>query len=468
MRSVSYNMGVALLARAIVSGIGFFIVGILTRTLGPDGFGDYSAVFAYLYMFGVAADMGLYTVVVREISREGADEQGIASRIFTLRFLLAVGIVATGVAIAFMLPYARSVQIGIAVAALSTVFSSLVQVLMGIFQKQLKLYLVSIADVIMRAVQITIIVFLVATGHSSLQLLIATSTIAETVHFGFVWWFARRLTPIKFSIDTAYWKQTIQTALPIAASLVFVLLYFKFDTVQLSLMKPSYDVGVYSVAYKVLELIIFIPAMYLGLIMPMLSRYAMAHREKFRMTYQKAFDVISILAAPALVYCFVLSGGIIRLISGTEFPESVAALRILSGAIFLIFYGNLGGNALVALNLQRLGMWIYCGGAVFNVVVNFILIPRYSYFATSWTTVITELCITAAMFLVIYKKTAIAPRIAVLWKTLFAAAVMGIIIWLLSAHFFVATAAALAYFIILYLIGGITRSDIRALMRYEN
>ncbi|OGN29793.1 MAG: hypothetical protein A3A33_00670 [Candidatus Yanofskybacteria bacterium RIFCSPLOWO2_01_FULL_49_25] len=457
-------MGVALLSRAIVSGVGLIIVGILTRTLGPEGFGHYSAIFAYLYLFGIVADMGLYTIMVREISRPDADEDSIASRIFSLRLALSFAVVVAGIVIAFFLPYEPVIKMGIAVAALSTIFQSLIQVLMGVFQKHLRLYLVSIADIVMRLVQLGLIMFLLKTTHISVVWFAATSVGAEAVHFVLVWYFTRRLSRIALRFDMQYWKDTMRTAFPVAASLVFVLIYFKLDTVILSLMKPAYDVGVYSVAYKLLELIIFLPAMYLGLIMPLLSRHAF-DREKFAGIFQKTFDILSIFAAPALGYCYVFAGPIIHLIGGADFQQSVGVLQILSLAIFLIFFGNLGGNALVALNLQNKGMWIYGFGAVFNLVANLVLIPHFTYYAAAWTTVLTEFGVTIAMLWVIHRERRIFARFEVLAKSLIATALMVALVMPFSHNLIIGSAVALAYFPILFVLGGFSRADIREIIK---
>ena len=62
---------------------------------------------------------------------------------------------------------------------------------------------------------------------------------------------------------------------------ILVMIYFKLDTVMLSFMKDQIDVGIYGLAYKILENLIFFPAMFVGLIMPLLSKHAFSNRSKF-------------------------------------------------------------------------------------------------------------------------------------------------------------------------------------------
>ncbi|MBI4120066.1 MAG: oligosaccharide flippase family protein, partial [Parcubacteria group bacterium] len=142
MNTIRHNFGIAVLSRLIVGGISLVIVGLLTRALGPAGYGQYSLILAYLFVVSALADLGLYTLLVREISKTGADEKFIASNIFTFRLVSVIGFLGLGVLISLFLPYSGEIRLGILIAGIFAVFSSLAQALTGIFQKYLKLYYV--------------------------------------------------------------------------------------------------------------------------------------------------------------------------------------------------------------------------------------------------------------------------------------------------------------------------------------
>jgi len=251
--------------------------------------------------------------------------------------------------------------------------------------------------------------------------------------------------------------------LPVAASIIFTLVYFRLDTVMLSLMKPASDVGIYGVAVKVLEVVIFFPAMYVGLVMPLLSRFAKRDRESFSKVFRKTFDYLSILMVPILVYVFVLSESIVKIIGGSDFIPSSIPLKFLAVAIGFIFFGALGGQSIVALNLQRYGMWVYLSGAVLNFSTNLIVIPAFSYSGAAATTLLTEILVTALLFYVINKKARYIPLFRVIKRSLVAGLVMALVIYPfrnlnIILPFFL---GILAYWPFLYLLKGYTRRDIR-------
>ena len=463
-QKISYNLGIAAFSRLIIGAIGLVVVGLLTRSLGPAGYGYYNLIFAYLYIFTSVADLGLYTVLVREVSKvDAGKEKLIAGRIFTLRLVFAVSILVLADLLVLFFPYPPLVKWGIVIASLFSLFSSLTQVLMGVFQKYLRLYLVSVADIIARACQLVLLAVIIYLKAGLLSFVWAV-VLSEAVHFLITLVFSRSLVKIKLSADLVYWKQILKTAFPIAVSLIFVLIYFKLDTVLLSLMKPAYDVGVYSVAYKILEVAIFLPAVYIGLVMPLLSRHAFGNRAEFVKTFRSAFNTISIFALPLAAYLAVLSDKIVRLVGGGGFIASGPVLKILSVAILMIFFGNLGGNAIVALNLQKKGMWIYLAGAVFNVAANLILIPRYSYFAAAWITVATEILITFWMFRLIKKEAGAATDKTVIFKAAIATVIMLVIMRPFLGNFVWASLAAVSYFPVLFLLKGFTKEDLREII----
>lgn len=384
----------------MVNALGFVVIALLTRMLGTDGFGQYSTVFAYLFFVSVAADVGLGTLLTREISRPDADEARVVGSLVALRLLLVTLAALVGCGIAVLLPYPHVIHVGIFITSLTIIAQSVSQVLMGVFQKHLRISIAATGDIITRAVQLIGLFLLWDKGIAYLLPVLWVNVIAEIIHAAIMYYSARRIVPFRLHVDWSYWREMLRHAFPIAASLIFTLIYFKIDTIMLSLMRTSQEVGVYAVAYKILEVIIFFPAMYVGLIMPLLSRHA-DDEKAFGVVFRRAFLVLGGGAIATIAVLLIFAGPMIQTVGGSDFAHADTVLRILSLGIGLIFLGNLGGNAIIALNLQRSAMWVYGAGAAFNVAANFYAIPHYGYYGAAWTTVATEAIVTIGMFALI-------------------------------------------------------------------
>lgn len=409
------NFFIASVSRFITAAVGLAIIGFLTRHLGQTGYGAYETILSYLFIFTVLADFGLHIIHVREISRYPEKEEFISGNIFTLRLLSLILVMALAIIIGFFLPYQEEIKAGILVAAIFVLFSSLSQILAGIFQKYQVFYLVSFSDILTRLIQLGLVFYAIKEGFGLLAFVWILSLTAG-IQFAIIFFLSRRFVRFPLILDFSYAKGILKVSLPVAASILFTAIYIRTDALMLSLMKPPADVGIYRLAAKILETIIFFPALLIELIMPSFSQSALNSRDLFRQIFIKTFNILFLMAIPVVIALFFFAEPIILILGGKDFISSVLPLKILALVIGMVFLNNLGGKALIALEFQKAGMWIYFSGAVLNIFSNLLVIPRYSYVGASFTTLTTEILVTIMMFLVLYKKAGFSPDIKRIFK----------------------------------------------------
>lgn len=404
MKEIYKNFFAASVSRFITAIIGLAIIGFLTRHLGQEGFGAYETVLSYLFIFTILADFGLHLIHVREISRHPEKESFISGNIFTLRLISLALVIILALAVAPFLPYSKEIKNGILIASIFVFFSSLSQILSGIFQKYNAFYFVSFFDVFSRLIQLGLVFYAVKIS-SGLPAFIWILSFTAAIQFWAVFLVSRRFVKFSLTFDPVFIRKIIKASFPIALSILFTAIYIRTDALMLSLMKPASDVGIYRLAAKVLETAVFFPALLVELTMPTLSRFAAASPDLFKKSFKKTFNLLFALAVPVVAGIFFLAKPIILVLGGEGFLDSVLPLRILALVIGLVFLNNLSGKSLIALDLQKSGMKIYIFGAVLNVFLNLLVIPKYSYLGASYTTLITEILVTAMMFNVLYRKT---------------------------------------------------------------
>ena len=466
-QKIAYNAFFSAGARVVEVALAFLIIRLIIGYLGESGFGDYIIVVSFIYIFSVLADLGLYSIVVREISREGADEKKIISNAFTLRLTAGFFILGVAYFVSLLFPYSNNVQYGIAVAALGFWMLSNIQVLMGLFQKHLAMDRVAVAEIAGRIVQLFFVWYFITYDFGFLYI-ISAIFFGAVINFILVLRFASKYTKIKLQFDFQFWKKLLVQSYPLAISAILVLIYFKLDTIFLSVMKDSEAVGVYGLSYKILENLIFFPAMIVGLTMPIMSKYIFTEREKFKSVVQRTLNFLIIAFLPIAFGAIMTSDKIIGLFTEKGFSDSPMVLNILIIALGFIFLGALFSNVIIAANQQKRLAQIYFVGMVFNVITNFIFIPKYSYFGAAATTVATELLVTSLMIYVIYKTINFIPSFfKVLFKALFASLLMAVVLNYFSSSniFFLAIIGAAVYVLVIYFIGGISKEEIGKLMK---
>jgi O-antigen/teichoic acid export membrane protein len=467
-RKIAYNTIISAGARIIGLALSLIILGFITRYLGQAGFGQYATVLAFLFFFTVLADLGLYTICLRDISRPGADQRKIASNAFTLRFFAGLFVFCLAPLIVYFFPYPSQVKSGILIGAVGFWLMSNQQVLVGVFQKYLRVDKVALAELLGRLVQLGLVVFFIWQGKGFL-FIVSAIVGGALINFLLVFLFSQKYIPISFQFDFSFWRSLLKKSLPLALAIIFTMIYFKIDTIMLSLMKSPAEVGIYGLAYKFLESFLFFPAMFVGLIMPLMSKYAFSVREKFKKITQRALDILLIFAVPLIIGTFFLSSQIITLIAGQDFILSASVLNILIIAVGIIFLGILFSNMIISLEKQKTLIYIYGVGVVINLVANFIFIPRYSYYGAAGTTVLTELIVTALMLVVLYQTLKILPSFGSIIKYILAGLAMALLLYFLAGWnlFILIILATLVYFGFLWLIGGFSTKEILALVKKE-
>ena len=97
------------------------------------------------------------------------------------------------------------------------------------------------------------------------------------------------------------------------------------------------------------------------------------------------------------------SGDIIYLIYGNEYHDAASVLSILIWTVCLLFISGAGNTLLNASHKEVAVTKIYLLAAIFNIVLNFFMIPKYSYNGAAITTVLSDVLIVIIQIYVIYK-----------------------------------------------------------------
>lgn len=470
-RKIAYNVVFNAVAKVLSTILALIGIGFITRYLGKEGFGDYATILAFFSFFTHLADLGIYSVSTREISRENADEKEIVGNVISLRIVVSLVVFLFAIFIVNFLPYSVEVQRGIVIVAAAFVFSSSYMVLNGVFQKNLAMDKVAMVELVGKIFQ-TGFIILAVVNKWTLTAIVFSLFIYMVFNFVVIFWLSRNYIKFKLGLNFSYWKKFIQESWPMGVSVFITFLYFKLDTILLSIMKTSADVGIYNAAYKVIENITFFPAMIIGLILPLMSRYIFSDREKFEEISNKIFKVFFLLVVPLLVGTLFLSDGVINLIGGAGFEESSDALRVLVFALVFIFFGHFFNTILLAGSLQKKLMIVLALCAIFNVTANFFLIPHYSYMGAAATSALTEIFVVALTFYLTLKYLKYKPKLQYGGRIVFSGLVMTLFLVVsreLGLGFFISAVGSTGtYFLFLWLTKTISSSEIMSIIPQRN
>jgi O-antigen/teichoic acid export membrane protein len=151
---------------------------------------------------------------------------------------------------------------------------------------------------------------------------------------------------------------------------------FRFDQVILSAMKGDAVLAAYSVAYRLLETVLFISWAIARALFPAMSA---GGPERVKRGIEEGVAALAVVYVPFGVMLFLEADRIIPFLFGSDYGSaSVEVARWLSVAPILFGISYLAGYGLQSLARSRDVLLASLSAAVFNIALNLILIPIYA------------------------------------------------------------------------------------------
>lgn len=430
-RQVAYNTTVQVIGKAIVTLLSVFVTILLTRHLGPTGYGYYNTAVTFVGFFIVLADLGVYPILVREMSQRPEERERIYGNIVVYRTLSALLVMLLAFLVGSLMPYPQIVKFAIGIYALASFFGLLVNLVMAVFQINYRMDLPTISDVLGRALYLFLLFFGLQRGYGLYGIfwLLVLTTIFNLI-LNLV--LGRRYIKFKPAFEFPFIKEFFKESLPMGLVTILGMIHFKIDTILLSVMKPAYDVGLYGAAYRIFENLIIIPGIFVGLMFPKFSELYIQDRNILKNTFQKTIDILILAVMPILILFFLLSPYLIQIIAGSDFAPSALALRILVFSLPFTFLISPFSYLLVASKKQTRLIYVWGAMSILNIVLNLIYIPKYSYRGAAAITVVTEMLTLITLYILVNKSLNIWPKFGYLFKIILPSLILGIGFYFLS------------------------------------
>lgn len=462
---IAYNTAFRVGARIVGALLSMATYALLARYLGAEVFGGFIIVVTYGAFFALAMDLGLYLTTVRDISREAERTEEILASNAALRITVGLFLLVGLAVLASVLPYTKQIRWGLVIFALSVFVSSVSSSYTPVLQAKLRLDLIGVMDVVDRLVIFALVYFLSKRGGEFLSV-ISVFVVANLVNLALSLYFARRFVKIRLVYDLTAWKETFRKSFPLWLVIAVGTIHFRVDTLILSFLKGSYDVGIYGLAFKVLELVFILPGLFLASVFPLMSEYVKSGKRELSILLQKSFEVVLMLSLPIIGGTLILAPKLISLLAGEQYKPACLALRILILATLFSYLNGLFVYLIISLELQKRLLLIITATVIINVVLNFILIPRYSYLGAAVATVISEAAGMVFSFLVAKSGYPFRLRFDFVPKTVLAAGLMCLGLLLFNLNLFVHIALGVVIYIaFLFVLKLITKEQLLSFVR---
>lgn len=376
-RLVALNAAALTLGRLVNAALGLVAVGITSRYLGVGGYGTLVTVVAFTAVLTTLTDLGVWTIGARELARRPDETRRLMGVLFTIGIGLSVFAAAVGLTAGLAI-YASGaderVREGIAILILAPLPLAAAAAPAGAYLIALQRgYAAAVASTV-ASIAMTLLLVLTVAFDLGFTAVVAANA-AQSITFAVVI-LAYTLPRIRFGPrwDLPLIGDLLRWAIPLGVVYALTSFYWRIDIVLLSLMDSQRAVGIYGLAYKVVDTIYVLPAFVTLTLLPEFARLARDTRRRDELV-EKASAVMQVAAVPLVVFSVAFADEIVAMAGGSAFDDAAVVLRILMIGVALGFLRAVFTEALIAANRQ---LWLmYATGLLLavNVALNLALIP---------------------------------------------------------------------------------------------
>jgi O-antigen/teichoic acid export membrane protein len=464
-RNTSYYT-LALVVQKIIS-FTYFV--IIARALGPDDLGKYYFAISFTTIFSILIDLGFSNVLTREVAKRQEVAQKYFSNILGLKIPLSILTFVIVAALSWILGYPALTRALILISSISMILDSFTLSFFAIMRGHHNLRYESISSIIFQLI-------VLLSGLLSLWLgwgliwLVAVLSLASAYNFFYSLYVVKTKTQIslKPKLEKDFIKALGIMTLPFALFAIFQRIYTYVDSILLSSMSGDYAVGIYQVAFKIINALQFLPMAFAASLYPAFSSYWHGNREQLAITFERAMNYLLIISLPISIGIFTIADKIVLLFKD-GYGDAVLPLQVTIASLVFVFLNFSVGALLNACDRQVINTKIIAFATVACISLNWLLIPHYGALGATIADAATNTLIFAIGILYVptIVKYNYGKVIKNSLKILASAGLMGVISYYAKEYmniFLVVALSGVVYFALLYAMKVFRQEDVASIM----
>ena len=182
----------------------------------------------------------------------------------------------------------------------------------------------------------------------------------------------------------------LKSAWPFAISGALGLLFTNTDILIISWMRTASDVGIYSAAIRIIQILYLIPMVLQYSTLPLFSRLAKTDAARFRGALERTLVLVFFASIPLSFGGMILAPDIMQLLFGTPYRSGGASFAFLAATLFFDFGATIVINALFAYERQKSLIVSSALGGATNVILDLALIPLFGITGSAVATLVAQ------------------------------------------------------------------------------
>ena len=361
----------------------------ISRVLGAEGVGTYSYTYSIVYYFMLIALLGINNYGNRSIAQNRENRDKMSKKflsIYAIQLIMSITMI-----IVYMLYILLVCNEYKNIALIQSIFliSSMLDINWFFFgMEEFKLTITR--NTILKFISL-IFVFIFVKNPSDLwiyTLIMAGSTLISQV---VLWPFLlKRISYVKITLKDI--KKHIKPCIILFIPVIAISLYRVMDKIMLGIMSDVTEVGYYEQAEKIITVPTGVVTALGTVMLPKISNLVANEKyDEMKLYIEKSIKFMMFMAFPVSFGIVAISGDFVPLFLGNEFEKSIMLVDILATTtLFMAFANVLRTQYLLPKEKDNIYIYSVIGGAIINLIINIILIPKLQSIGATIGTIIAE------------------------------------------------------------------------------
>ncbi|RMH71058.1 MAG: flippase [Gemmatimonadetes bacterium] len=384
-RKLLQNTSFLAISNISKSGLSLVKMILLARFLGDVGMGQYTLITTLVMQFTVLIGFGLNTLFIRDVAATPEHARTYFQHVLRIRAVLTLlsilGLVAF---IGFAAEKSADIKWGLALSCLWLISLSLNYTLDALFRAFQRMDILMVINIGQSVLEVGGIFGALWQGHD-LVMVIGIIVLVDSLKaiISLIWGIP--LIAAKHPVETGSVLSIFRAALIFALIGIVGILYARIDVIMLSMLAGDKPVGLYAIALAILTAVRLVPNAFFGAVFPLIAE------QPGRKIAQRLYPYLFLSGSGLALLVTLLAEKFIRLAFGVEFTGATRPAQILIWTLPFLMVNAVMISDLYAHHRQRLVLGGMTVGLVFNILTNWLFIPRYSLYAATVTTVLSEI-----------------------------------------------------------------------------
>lgn len=384
------NMRWLVSGRILQMAIALVINMITARYLGVNNYGIINYIASYVSFFTPICSLGLESIIIKELVDKPERQGETIGTAMGMRMISSVFSMIAIMLFLFFVDRGNVMMLGVAlIQSLILVFNT-ADLFEFWYQSRLESKIsvgVRTAGYLITAVyKIAILVF-----QKSIYWFAFTNTLDMIIAFALLNFAYRKSGGQKLTFNFVTGKKMLKISYNFIISGLMVAVYAQMDKIMLGQMLDTYTVGLYSVGIYICSLWNFIPDAMIASLRPGIMAAKKVNEETYIRKLKQMYALIIWISILYAVGVCVFSKYIILILYGKDFLGARAPLMI---AVWYCGFSLLGSARdvwIICEGHQKYSKWFALIGAMTNLILNLLLIPKIGMIGAAIATLTTQI-----------------------------------------------------------------------------